>query len=195
MKKAITEAKVQRMRNLVTGKYKNKTATQIGYTKTKTSYEEGDVWEERGKTWTIKNGLRQNITKLDEVRKIIKTPLCCPKCGNRMNKRLDKKFYKLRKQCFDCVVAFEHELKMKGEYKQYERNIISSKLESMYKNVETALNEGVDQMLNKEYITESGHKEDWSGGLSKEQYQTLVNAELDKLRSKIDGYKNNGKID
>ena len=35
MKKAITEAKVQRMRNLVTGKYKNKTATQIGYTKTK----------------------------------------------------------------------------------------------------------------------------------------------------------------
>ena len=195
MKKAITEAKVQRMRNLVTGKYKNKTATQIGYTKTKTSYEEGDVWEERGKTWTIKNGLRQNITKLDGVRKIIKTPLCCPKCGNRMNKRLDKKFHKLRKQCFDCVVAFEHELKMKGEYKQYERNIISSKLESMYKNVETALNEGVDQMLNKEYITESGHKEDWSGGLSKEQYQTLVNAELDKLRSKIDGYKNNGKID
>ena len=28
MKKAISEAKVQRMRNLVTGKYKAKTATQ-----------------------------------------------------------------------------------------------------------------------------------------------------------------------
>ena len=51
MKKAISERKVQRMRNLVTKKFNNKTAIMQGYKKTNESYGEGDVWEERGKTW------------------------------------------------------------------------------------------------------------------------------------------------
>jgi hypothetical protein len=190
MKKAITEAKVQRMRNLITGKYKAKTATQIGYTKTKEKYEEGDVWEERGKTWTIKNGIKQNITKMSGARSL--TPMCCPECGNRMKKRLDKKFYRLRKKCFDCVVSDEHTMRMNGTFEQYERDIISKKLETIYKNVEVSLNEYVDQVVEKTYITEAGTKEDWSGGLTKDEYRALVKEELIQLRSKITGYKKNG---
>lgn len=188
MKKAISEAKVQRMRNLVTGKHKAKTATQIGYKKQQVRYVEGDVWEDRGKTWTIKNGIKQNFTKLTGLRKMIRTPLCCPECGNRMKKRLDKKFYKLRSKCFDCNIADEHVMKLNGTYDQYERDTIGKKLDTIYENVKDTFAEFVDN-VNKDYITESGHKEEWYGGLSKEQYQALSAVELAKLRVKIDNYK------
>jgi len=188
MKKAISEAKVQRMRNLVTGKHRAKTATQIGYKTKDTRHIEGDVWEERGKTWTIKNGVKQNFTKLNELRKEIRMPLCCPECGTRMKKRLDKKFYKLRRKCFDCNIADEHKMRIEGTYEQYERNVIGKKLDTIYENVKDSLNEYVES-VNKDYITESGHKEEWYGGLTKEQYQQLSAVELDKLKTKIDNYK------
>jgi bacterioferritin-associated ferredoxin len=188
MKKAISEAKVQRMRNLVTGKHNAKTGTQIGYKKKEERHVEGDVWEERGKTWTIKNGIKQNFTKLTELRKSIRTPLCCPECGNRMKKRLDKKFYKLRKKCFDCNVADEHKMRLEGTYDQYERKTIGNKLDTMYENVKDVFKEYVES-VNKDYITESGHKEEWFGGLTKEQYQQMSDVELEKLKTKIDNYK------
>jgi hypothetical protein len=188
MKKAISEAKVQRMRNLVTGKHKAKTATQIGYKTKDTQHVEGDVWEERGKTWTIKNGIKQNFTKLNELRKEIRMPLCCPECGVRMKKRLDKKFYKLRRKCFDCNIADEHKMRIEGTYKQYERDTIGKKLDTIYENVKDSFEEFIES-VNKDYITESGHKEDWVGGLTKEQYKQLTDAELAILKSKIDNYK------
>ena len=192
MKKAISEAKVQRMRNLVTGKHKAKTATQIGYKKQTKEYKEGDVWEERGKTWTIKDGIKQNITKLDAVRKYTRTPLCCPNCGNRMTKRLDKKFYRLRGWCFDCNTEAEHKMRMEGTYKQYERNTIGKKLDTMYKNVELGFKELVDSVGSKKFFTEAGTAEDWSGGLNKDRYQAIVDEELRQLKEKIDNYKQGG---
>ena len=38
-----------------------------GYEKVKQKHTEGETWIEDGRTWTIKNGLRQNVTKLDGV--------------------------------------------------------------------------------------------------------------------------------
>ena len=78
MKKSISESKVQRMRNIVTKKYNDKIAISTGYKKVKETYGEGDVWEQKGKTWTIKNGIRQNVTKLQSVRNAVMMPICCP---------------------------------------------------------------------------------------------------------------------
>ena len=64
MKKSISEAQVKRMRNLVTKKYGAKTEIRAGYTKKRDNRIEGEVWQERGKTWTIKNGIKQNILNL-----------------------------------------------------------------------------------------------------------------------------------
>ena len=47
------------MRNLLTKKYGDKTTIRSGYTKKQTIYKEGDVWEEKGKQWTIKNGIKE----------------------------------------------------------------------------------------------------------------------------------------
>lgn len=80
---------------------------------------EGDVWEDvNGKTWTVKNGIKQTVTKLDAA----KTPYWCPKCSKPMNHRFDIKFWRIRGHCMDCNVKFETELRRQGKWEAYERN-------------------------------------------------------------------------
>lgn len=83
--------------------------------------QEGDVWEDAtGKQWTIKNGIRQSVTKLDSA----KTPWFCPKCEKSMNHRLDTKFWGTRGHCFDCQIKEESELRRNGKWKKYEHDIM-----------------------------------------------------------------------
>jgi len=81
--------------------------------------QEGDVWEDvNGRTWTIKNGIRQTVTKLDDA----KTPWWCPKCSKPMNHRLDIKFWRIRGHCMDCNVKLETEIRRQGKWEEFERN-------------------------------------------------------------------------
>jgi hypothetical protein len=50
------------------GKHGEKTIVGTGYTKQQEFYEEGDIWEADGRQWTIKNGIKQNLTKLDKAK-------------------------------------------------------------------------------------------------------------------------------
>jgi hypothetical protein len=80
---------------------------------------EGDVWEDSdGRKWTIKNGIKQNVTKLDSA----KIPLWCPECENAMKHRLDTKYYLLRGKCMDCVIKEETEMRRLGLWEQYEKD-------------------------------------------------------------------------
>lgn len=189
MKKVITEQKVQRMRNIVMGKYGKKTEVQSGYARKEIERKEGDVWEARGKTWTMKNGIIRNVTKTSIARKALRMPLCCPECGNRMKKRLDKKFYDLKKRCFDCQVTWEHVKRIDGTYDEYERKQIQENAEQMYKTAELMLNDYLKDAKSQHYITEAGQLEDWSGGHSESELKNLVEHELKTLRTKIDTYK------
>ena len=116
LKKEFKRKDVQRARNLITGKTGASTGTQIGYNKKTEDYKEGDIWTEGRKTWTIKNGIKQTISKLDKIKKEVFMPLSCPCCGKIMKKRLDKPNYKIHKKCYDCVIEFEHKLRIKDEY-------------------------------------------------------------------------------
>ena len=189
MKKVISEQKVQRMRNIITGKYRNKTEVQTGYIKKDVERKEGDVWEARGKTWTIKDGIIRNVTKLSEARKALRTPFSCPSCGNRMKKRLDKKFYGLKKKCFDCHVTDEHRMRIDGTYDKYERKAIQENAEQVYKTAEMVLKDYLKNQKSKHYITEAGHLEDWNGGKSESELKQLVEQELVTLRKKVDNYR------
>ncbi len=83
--------------------------------------QEGDVWEDAsGKRWTIKNGIRQSVTKLDDA----KTPWWCPRCNKPMNHRFDIKFWRIRGHCMDCVVKDETELRRQGKWEEYERKLM-----------------------------------------------------------------------
>ena len=62
LKKEFQKRDVERLRNLVKGKHGDRTTMGIGYSgKVREDHKEGDVWKERGKTWTIRDGIKENI--------------------------------------------------------------------------------------------------------------------------------------
>lgn len=82
---------------------------------------EGDVWEDvNGKKWTIKNGIRQSVTKLDDA----KTPWWCPRCSKPLNHKFDIKFWRIRGHCMDCVIKDESKIRREGKWEEYERKIM-----------------------------------------------------------------------
>lgn len=82
---------------------------------------EGDIWEDStGKKWTVKNGVRQSVTKLDDA----KTPWWCPRCSKPLNHRFDVKFWRIRGHCMDCVIKDETELRRLGKWEEYEKKVM-----------------------------------------------------------------------
>ena len=102
LKKEFKRKDVNRARNLIMGKTGASTGTQIGYNTKQTDHKEGDVWTEGRKTWTIKNGIKQTMSKLDTLKKEVFMPLSCPCCNKIMKKRLDKHNYKIGYKIIDA---------------------------------------------------------------------------------------------
>jgi len=194
LKKEFKRKDVERMRNLIKGKSGESAETQVGYTSKKEDYQEGDIWEENGKKWTIKDGIKQTATKLDKVKKEAILPLFCPNCKSLMKKQHDPKMYKIHKMCFDCVIDMETKLKIKGEYEDYERNIIAKNAESYLDDLEQYLLEAINTS-NTQYVSEKGEVERWKGGVDKEKFTKDLKTNLDQFRKQVDDYKNNNTND
>ena len=159
LKKEFKSRDVNRARNLVNKDFGAKTIDGVGYTKAQVAYKEGDVWEENGRTWTIKNGLRQNITKLDQAKKALQIPLACPKCKGSMNYHLSQKMYKIHGMCYDCVIDYEGKLRVAGLYDQYEKSMIQGGLKAFAKEIEAWVMDSINQ--SNSYVTEQGDVESW----------------------------------
>jgi len=166
LKKEFKSADVQRLRNLMTGKQGEKTTTGVGYEKSKEFHEEGDVWEENGRQWTIKNGIKQNLTKLDKAKKLVVMPLFCPCCNNLMKKKNDKLFYIQYNRCFDCQIEFETDLRKLGLWEEYEKHIINSDLDHLIKDYSVWIDEAINSSINS-FVTEAGDVEKWVGSSKK----------------------------
>ena len=80
--------------------------------------------------WTIKNGVKQNITKMDKFKKMGKMPLFCPECGTLNEKTLDKKVFPAYQKCFDCVVDYEANFKKKVKLKEYFKDLRNQHIQS-----------------------------------------------------------------
>ncbi len=173
LKKEFKRKDVSRMRNLITGKTGASTGTQIGYNKEQIDYKEGDVWTENKKTWTIKNGIKQTISKLDTIKKEVFMPLCCPKCGKIMKGQLDKPNYRIHKKCHDCVVKFEHKLKIRGEYDDYIKKLKAKNSLDIVNEMESYLLDAINTS-NSGYVSEDGVVERWVGGVNKKELTEQV---------------------
>ena len=164
LKKEFKEKDVQRLRNIVSKKYGEKTSTSIGFTNnTNEVYGEGDTWEEDGKTWTIKDGIKQNVTRLDKARETINFPIFCPSCKKPMKPHIDKKWFQLYQHCFNCQVDFETTLRTSGQWETYHKEINNQGLEGLIKEFETWINEEIQNGDTQSYITEAGDVEKWVG--------------------------------
>ena len=169
LKKEFKQKDVNRARNLIMGKTDASTSTQIGYSTKQKDYKEGDVWTEGRKTWTIKNGIKQTISKLDKIKKEVFMPLCCPECGNVMKKRSDKPHHIINKKCYDCVIDFEGKLIVRGEYEDYKNKLKGKNSIDILNELESTLLSAVN-ISNSNFVSEDGVVEKWVGGIDKEKF-------------------------
>lgn len=186
LKKQFKTSDVNRLRNLIAGEYTKSTQIGVGYIKKEVSHKEGEIWIEDDKVWTVKNGLRQNISKLDTVKDMVNVPLVCPKCGGTMKHWLQKKMYRIYGFCFDpCTLQFEKQLKKDGLYKQYEKTILKSNAYHILGDLEQHLKEQTKQ--NTGIITEDGDIEDWTNTSDKNQNSklNLFLKQVEELRQKF----------
>jgi len=177
LKKEFQKKDVERLRNLMKGKYGEKTRSSVGFTKSQEFYKEGDVWEVDGRTWTIKDGIKQNITKLDKAKKTHIVPLLCPKCSKLM-KRVDKPYYNIHKHCLDCQDKLKKEGKYEYYYDKINDKIIDKRINEFEQYVEDKLKES-----NSSFISEDGDVEKWVGNVNKEKVKEYVSLVADRLKS------------
>jgi len=186
LKKEFKKSDVERVRNLVNKDFTKGTKQQVGYKKASTGkHEEGDTWEESGRMWTIKNGLKQNVTKLGNAKKALRTPLSCPKCSGPMNNHLAEKMYKIHGFCFNCTIDYEASLRKAGLYEQYEKRFMQGNMKSFIDDLAIIMETEEDSK--ESFVTEQGDVEDWNSNskasqavkASIKEYIELVKEHLD----------------
>jgi len=187
LQKEFQKRDIQRIRNLVSGKQGDATQTQVGYTSKHIDRSEGDIWEEFGRKWTLKNGIKMSVTKLDRAKKSVFAPLLCPSCSKPMKTEHDKKMFFIHNKCLDCVIKYETQLKIEGKYQEYEDKIIKA-------NANFALDEfvdGFDSFLDSidssnGFVTEQGDIEDWHvKALDKHKIREQVMKDVEESRAKL----------
>ncbi len=171
LKKTFETKDVSRLRNILKGKSHKKTYSSVGYSKKEIVREEGEIWEEDGRTWTIKKGLKQNISKLKHKN----FPLFCPKCKNKMVIH-DKGFYHQYGWCLNCQAEFETQLKINKKWDIHKNQIINEDIDNLIKDYSNWIDEEIKKTSTPN-ITEAGEEEKWVGNIKnkllKDKEETL----------------------
>ncbi len=181
LKKEFNKKDVERLRNLVKGKGTDRTSQGIGYTKAQEFHKEGDMWEENGRKWTIKDGIKQNITKLDKFKKAA-VPLFCPSCKGIMNKQLDPHYYKAYGECLDCTKVKETQIKIKGKWDSHKNEIHNKEIDKTIEEYTQFIQSKMEES-NDGFVTESGEVEKWVGGIDKERAQKALEEGIEYLKN------------
>jgi hypothetical protein len=183
LNKQFSEKDVSRMRNLIQGKYGEKVGQSVGYAKHDQDYKEGDVWERDGRKWTIKDGITQNITKLDKAKKAYLLPIFCPNCSSKMHTDLDTAYYNIHKKCLNCVIDFEADLRQSGLFEAYESKIINSELDGFIESFKAYIESELSNQSNQGFISEQGDVEKWSGSINRDRVLEGLEKTIEHLNS------------
>ena len=182
LKKTFQKKDVERIRNLVKGKSGDRVTSGIGQTKTTTEdHKEGDVWEVNGKTWTIKDGIKENVTKLDKFKKAA-VPLFCPSCKQVMDKQLDPFYYKSYGTCVDCRAEFETKLKLEGKWKSHKDEVFNKEIDKQIEEYKGFMKNVLSEN-NNSFITEAGDIEKWVGGIDKKRAKQAMKETIEYLEN------------
>jgi hypothetical protein len=152
-------------------------------------YKEGDIWIEKGKTWTVKNGIKRTVSVKDNLRKSLHTPLACPKCSKSMNHYLDEKMWTLHKLCFNCTIDKEHQIITAGKWQEYEKAKITANAEAFLKDLTDYVGEFVQDNTTKAHVTEDGIIERWKE-VNKDRLHEIGNTVIEDITDKVTNYKN-----
>lgn len=180
LKKQFAENDIQRIRNLVKGNKGAKITYGVGHTKQTRDYVEGDIWEENNRKWTIKDGIRQNITKLDGF-KSVSIPLFCPSCKHIMDKQLDSFYYKSYGSCLNCRTEFETKLKIEGKWDDYVKETYNKEIDLVIEEYKVFYKEKLEES-NLGTVTENGEVETWIGSIDKQKAEDSLNEVIEYLQ-------------
>ena len=181
LKKQFAEKDIQRIRNLVKGKNGERITNSVGYIEESKDYIEGDIWQENGRTWTIKDGIKQNITKLDKFKKV-SVPLFCPNCKQVMDKQLDPFYYKSYGECLDCRATTETRMKIEGKWQTYTNHTFNLEIDQTIKEYKAFFKEKLEES-NQGTVTESGEVERWFGSIDKKRAQESLDEVIKYLEN------------
>ena len=181
LKKDFQKKDVERLRNLVKGKSGERTGQGIGYTKADEFHKEGDIWEADGRKWTIKDGIKQNITKLDKF-KTTAVPLFCPICNKVMNKQLDSHYFKAHSMCLNCTTEKETKLKLEGKWENHKNDIHNKEIDNLIIEFKAFIKAKTEQK-NTGFVTESGEVERWIGNVDHKKLDDELQKGLEYLEN------------
>lgn len=178
---------INRVKNILSGKYTDKSKVSVGYEKKRIKHVEGDIWEENGKTWTIKNGIKQTISKLDEARKMSLTPLACPICNKSLKHYLDANAWKTTKKCFDCNIKEETEMKLNGTFDDHVKEIYKKNAMAWLEDKRIQFEDFINNPETlRGFITERGKVEDWYGSPDRTALIEQFEKEYAEFKQKIE---------
>lgn len=195
---------IKAVKQLLTGEHKSQKQSHLYTGKLKTKPEDHEVverfengtpkiWIERdasgfGTRVTQHNGFRAREPEnsiLKEIRASLTVPDKCPDCNSEMRnneKRLNFKFYFMRKKCFSCVLKEEREIKQQGEvaWKQYQNKIMLANANGWIKDAEKEV-EVIKSQIVKTWQNAQGEY----GTADMSKYIEKVESDFEKLKDDV----------
>ena len=167
------------VREMIAGTHKTQTKTNISFGEKKTfvKREVGEKWtDDDGVFWEQRKGYKVKLGKLSKLRdELAKFPNCKKGCESYLNpNRNDMKMRAIHGMCFDCVIEMEHEHRVNGTYKEYEKNKMLANMKSWFKQAEIE-KEALKAGLKTKFVNEDGSFEEWNGMSWNEMEEKIEN--------------------
>jgi hypothetical protein len=176
---------IKAVNEMLLGEHKTQTKKSISFEGKKfVKKEVGETWiDDDGQSWEQKNGYRVKVGKFAKLREDLKA---FPNCNKEMctciePSQADLKMKAYHGVCLDCVVEMEHDLKLKGEYDEYERTKLLNNAESWLKEAEVE-KEVLKSTIKASFINEDGSIEEWDG-LSEEEIVSKIDDGFEEFKT------------
>ena len=180
---------VKAVKEMLSGEHKTQTKKTISFTdKVIERREVGETWtDDKGQKWEQRKGYKVKVGKLSELRQELKSFPNCNKetCTCIEPGRADLKMKAIHGMCLNCVVEMEHNLKMNGKYKEYERTKLLSNAEAWLKQAELE-KEVLKTTLKASFVNEDGSIEKWNG-MSEEELVEKIDKDFETFRNDFIG--------
>lgn len=153
---------------------------QSGYTGKKGPRKEGEIWEEKGIKWSIKNGVKVRINdQADLIRELVKQK--CTVCGfdvGMLGNKMDDKVFGKSGKCFDCLQAEHTEMVCNGTFQKHsEEKMLRNKL-SLAKEFKRNVLDSIDYLKKDDSKIQMVHQD---GSIT-----TFVGSQNEKLLKEVE---------
>jgi len=180
---------IKAVSEMLEGKHKTQTKKTISFDKKEVVRREvGELWTDtKGQEWEQRKGYKVKVGKLAKLREELKGFPNCRKdvCTCIDAGQADLKMKAYHGMCLDCVTDMEHDLKLKGEYDEYERKKLLNNAESWLKEAEIE-KEVLKTTIKASFINEDGSTEEWDG-LSEEKVMKQIEEGFEKFKENFIG--------